>query len=113
MFYIVVPSTWPFFSATWFDHVRDVVGLPLLRPIEETASRHRALGITPAHYSCFGDFLSVGLKDLLGERATPSFLSAWSNTYWAIVGTISRSELGEAPKVTTGIGAIRELLLAV
>lgn len=72
-----------------FDHAREVAGLTRLEQIEETRRRHRERGVTNAHYSGFGDGLGAVLTDLLGEQASRSLVSAWSDTYWAIVRTVS------------------------
>lgn len=74
-----------------FDHARNVASLAPTQTIEETRRRHGARGITDAHYSGFGDGLGAVLTDLLGGKASRPLISAWSDTYWAIVRTVSRN----------------------
>lgn len=74
-----------------FDHARNVACLAPTQTIEETRRRHRARGISDAHYSGFGDGLGAVLTDLLGEQASRPLISAWSDTYWAIVRTVLRN----------------------
>jgi len=74
------------------DHAREIAGArPLLR-LEETARRHRVLGLTAEHYACFGDGLGAVIKDVLGANASPALLAAWGDAYWAIVRSVSRAE---------------------
>ena len=76
-----------------FDHAREIAGTrPLIR-IEETARRHRMLGLTAEHYSRFGDGLGTVMKDVLGANASPAVLAAWDDAYWAIVRSVSRQDL--------------------
>jgi nitric oxide dioxygenase len=75
-----------------FDHAREIAGArPLLR-IEETARRHRVLGLTREHYSRFGDGLGAVMKDVLGANASPRLLAAWGDAYWAIVRSVARQD---------------------
>ncbi|WP_237438386.1 hypothetical protein [Alteraurantiacibacter buctensis] len=57
----------------------------------EIQRRHMALGITSQTYSLFGDGLGAILRDVLGAQATPALISAWGDTYWAIVRLITQS----------------------
>lgn len=72
-----------------FDHAREVAGLAPVYEMEETRRRHRTLGITTAHYSGIGDRLGAVMTGLLGEQASTSLVSAWCDTYWAIVRTVA------------------------
>jgi hemoglobin-like flavoprotein len=76
-----------------FDHAREWSRTCVRGPrIEDTRRRHRLLGVTARHYSCFGDALAAIIKDRLGTLATPSLTSAWGDAYWTIVRSLSRQE---------------------
>lgn len=75
-----------------FDHAREIAGARPLVRIEETARRHRVLGLTPEHYSRFGDGLGAVMKDVLGANASPGLLAAWGDAYWAIVRSLARQD---------------------
>jgi hemoglobin-like flavoprotein len=53
--------------------------------VDETAQRHRALGLGGEHYSLFGDALKPVMRDVLGSEATSTVIAAWGDAYWAIV----------------------------
>ena len=71
-----------------FDHALASAGRSNSAQIEETACRHRLIGVTLADYSFFGDGLGAVMKDVLGAEAVPSTVAAWVDTYWAIVRSV-------------------------
>ena len=76
-----------------FDYALEICGIP--SPIgwrEDTGRRHSLLGINARHYACFGDGLGAIMKDVLGEKTSPALLSAWGDTYWNVVRSISQTE---------------------
>jgi hemoglobin-like flavoprotein len=74
------------------DHAGELAGNALDSATTETARRHRALRLGSEHYSCFGDALKPIMQDVLGKKAPTQVISAWGDTYWAIVRMLFRQE---------------------
>ncbi|GAA3718151.1 FAD-binding oxidoreductase [Salinicoccus jeotgali] len=45
------------------------------------AHKHRALQILPEHYPIVGKYLLEGIKEVLGDQATPEIIDAWGEYY--------------------------------
>jgi hemoglobin-like flavoprotein len=54
-------------------------------PLDYVSGEHYLLEITGRHYSRFGDALIPTLRDLLGPIPPREVLSAWCDTFWAII----------------------------
>lgn len=48
------------------------------------AHKHRALNVKPEHYPIVGENLLEGIKEVLGDAATPEILDAWEEYYGEI-----------------------------
>ncbi|KJV09876.1 hypothetical protein VZ95_08670 [Elstera litoralis] len=60
-------------------YAENIDNLAALGPaIERIASRHAALNIQPHHYDAFAIALLQGVRDILGDAATPEIVAAWT-----------------------------------
>lgn len=48
------------------------------------AHKHRALNVLPEHYPIVGENLLIGIKEVLGDAATPEIMDAWEEYYGEI-----------------------------
>ena len=53
----------------------------LLPQVKLIAHKHRALTILPEHYPIVGKYLLLGIKEFLGDKATPEIIDAWAAAY--------------------------------
>ncbi|WP_020006255.1 globin domain-containing protein [Salinicoccus albus] len=49
--------------------------------VKGIAHKHRALEVRPEHYPIVGKYLLEGIKEVLGDAATPEILDAWEAYY--------------------------------
>lgn len=54
--------------------------------VNQIAHKHVSLGILPEHYPIVGEFLLKGIKEVLGDAATPEIMDAWEKAYGVIAG---------------------------
>ena len=76
------------------DEARQLVESGAFGPLGYVTGEHYLLDITGRHYSRFGDALMPALRDLLGPIPPREILSAWCDTFWAIIRTAERSRAG-------------------
>lgn len=76
-------------AALHIDRLEDI--LPHVMPI---AHKHRSLNIKPEHYPIVGKHLLLGMKDVLGEVATPEVIEAWEKAYNEIANVFISVEKG-------------------
>ena len=67
------------------DEARQLVESGAFGPLGYVIGEHYLLDITGRHYSRFGDALIPALRDLLGPIPPRELLSAWCDTFWAII----------------------------
>lgn len=61
---------------------RHIDDLEALTPaVTGIAHKHRALYVQPEHYPIVGKYLLEGIKEVLGDAATPEILGAWEEYY--------------------------------
>ncbi len=54
--------------------------------VNQIAHKHVSLGILPEHYPIVGEYLLKGIKEVLGDAATPEIMDAWEKAYGVIAG---------------------------
>ena len=81
------------------DEARQLVESGAFGPLSYVPGEHYLLEITGRHYSRFGDALMPVLRDLLGPIPPRELLSAWVDTFWAI---INAAEGGSGKVVAAG-----------
>lgn len=54
--------------------------------VTQIANKHVSLGILPEHYPIVGEYLLKGIKEVLGDAATPEIMDAWEKAYGVIAG---------------------------
>lgn len=86
-------------AAAHIDRLEDI--LPHVMPI---AHKHRSLNIKPEHYPIVGKHLLLGMKDVLGEAATPEVIEAWEKAYNEIANVFISVEKGMYQKVEENTG---------
>ena len=67
------------------DEAKQLVESGAFGPLSWLPGEHYLLDITGRHYSRFGDALIPVLRDLLGPIPPREVLSAWCDTFWAII----------------------------
>ncbi|MCD2136496.1 globin domain-containing protein [Salinicoccus halitifaciens] len=58
------------------------------------AHKHRALNVKPEHYPIVGENLLEGIKEVLGDAATPEIMDAWEEYYGEIAQIFIDVEAG-------------------
>lgn len=58
------------------------------------AHKHRALNVKPEHYPIVGENLLEGIKEVLGDAATPEIMDAWEEYYGEIAQVFIDVEAG-------------------
>lgn len=76
------------------DEARQLVESGAFGPLGYVTGEHYLLDITGRHYSRFGDALMPALRDLLGPIPPREILSAWCDTFWAIIRAAEGSRVG-------------------
>jgi nitric oxide dioxygenase len=71
-----------YFAAENIDHLE-----VLMPEVQIVAHKHRSLTVQPEHYPIVGKFMLKAIAEVLGEKATPEILDAWSTAY-AIIADI-------------------------
>ncbi|HEU4967357.1 hypothetical protein [Sphingomonas sp.] len=66
------------------DHAGGITAQGEISIVPHHAERHRRMAIDGEHYSAFGDGLAAILRDVMPAEASPEFLAAWGDTYWAV-----------------------------
>jgi nitric oxide dioxygenase len=66
------------------DHAGSMTEDGGIAVIPHHGQRHHRMAIAGEHYAAFGDGLAPVLKDILHAEATPEFVAAWGDAYWAI-----------------------------
>lgn len=67
------------------DEARQLVESGAFGELSYVPGEHYLLDITGRHYSRFGDALMPTLRDLLGPIPPRELLSAWVDTFWAVI----------------------------
>ena len=80
------------------DEARELVESGTFGPLDYLPGEHYLLDITGRHYSRFGDALMPVLRDLLGPIPPRELLSAWVDTFWAVIHAAD----GGSEKVVAG-----------
>lgn len=80
------------------DEARELVESGAFGPLAYLPGEHYLLDITGRHYSRFGDALMPSLRDVLGPIPPRELLSAWVDTFWAIIHAAE----GGSAKVVAG-----------
>jgi hemoglobin-like flavoprotein len=70
------------------DHAGGITAQGEISIIPHHAERHQRMAIGGEHYSAFGDGLAAILSDVVPAQASPGFLAAWGDTYWAVTRMI-------------------------
>lgn len=78
------------------DEARQLVEAGTFGPLGYVTGEHYLLDITGRHYSRFGDALIPALRDLLGPIPPREVLSAWCDTFWAIIRAAEGTRAGAA-----------------
>ncbi|WP_411843917.1 globin domain-containing protein [Salinicoccus sp. HZC-1] len=63
-------------------HIEDIE--TIVPAVMGIAHKHRALEIRPEHYPIVGKYLLEGIKEVLGDAATPEIIDAWGEYYGKI-----------------------------
>ena len=74
------------------DCAGDIAAFGQTRELQPTAAEHRRLSIGGRHYSRFGMALAAVFREALGPRLSPQILSAWCDSYWTVIGSLSPSD---------------------
>jgi hemoglobin-like flavoprotein len=80
------------------DEARELVESGAFGELSYLPGEHYLLDITGRHYSRFGDALMPVLRDLLGPIPPRELLSAWCDTFWAIIHAAE----GSRPQAVAG-----------
>ena len=80
------------------DEARELVESGAFGELGYLPGEHYLLDISGRHYSRFGDALIPALRDLLGPIPPRELLSAWVDTFWAVI----HSAEGGSEKVAAG-----------
>ena len=66
----------------------------LEQTVTRIAHKHASLGVIAAQYPVVGEHLLAGIKDVLGDAATPPILAAWGEAYQQLADIFIEAEAG-------------------
>lgn len=66
-------------------HIEDIE--TIVPAVTGIAHKHRALGVKAEHYPIVGKYLLEGIKEVLGDAATPEIIEAWEE-YYGIIANV-------------------------
>ena len=87
----------------------------VLPAVIQVAHKHKSLNITPDQYPIVGHYLIGGIKEVLGEAATPEIIGAWEEAYEVIASVfigIEKDMYEEAKQMDGGWETFKDFTIA-